>query len=73
MAFRRKMYDTVDVILVKDPVDRLRVADVRFYKCIILTIFDVFQILKISGISQLVHIDDADLVVIFPEHVMNVV
>ena len=55
MAFRRKMYDTVDVILVKDPVDRLRVADVRFYKCIILTIFDVFQILKISGISQLIY------------------
>ena len=68
-----KLYNTVDVILVKDPVDRLRVADVRFYKCIILTIFDVFQILKISGISQLVHIDDADLVVIFPEHVVNVI
>src|SRR5699024_10496940 len=34
---------------------------------------DIFQILQVARIGQLVHVDDTDLVVIFAEHVMDII
>ena len=68
-----KMYNTVNLILRKDLCDRCTVADICFYKCIIISILDIFQILKVSGIGQLINVDNANLIIIFFEHVMNVI
>ena len=73
MTLRGKMDHPVDIILVKNLHDSFTVTDVRFYKGIVISVFDIFQIFKISCISQFVHIDDTDLIVIFLKHVMNII
>ena len=41
MTLRRKMDHTINVILGKDPADRILVADIRFYKSIIVAILNI--------------------------------
>ena len=67
------MYHAVNIILIKDLRDGCAVTDISFYKCIVRLILHILQILQVSSIGQAVHIDDADSVSIFTEHVVNVI
>ena len=73
MAFCRKMNHSVDIILSKDFCYCFFIANIRLYKGIVLSVFHIPQIFQISGICQCVHINDADLIVIFFEHIVNVI
>ena len=73
MALCCKMYHAVNIILIKDLRDGCAVTDISFYKCIVRLILHILQILQVSSIGQAVHIDDADSVSIFTEHVVNVI
>ena len=50
-----------------------KIADIRFYKRIIIPVLNTPQILKVSRISQSVHIDNPYFVVIFPKHIMDII
>ena len=67
------MYHTVDIVLCKDLADGFLVADICFHEGVIVTFFHILQVFKIACIRQGIHVDDADLIVIFLKHVMNVV
>jgi hypothetical protein len=74
MAFGREMNDAVDGILLEEREHIIEFADVAFHENIIGTVFDVFQVGQIAGISEFVEIDDA-VVGIFvhkqPNHVRS--
>ena len=73
VALRRKMYDAVDVIRLKDLHHLLSVAYVSLDKDIMRIVFKVFQVLKIAGISQLVNINDPDITAVLVKHIVNIV
>ena len=73
MTLCSKMYYSVNLVLFKNLVNRICITDICLYKCVIFSVFYIFQVLKISCICQLIYIDDADFVVILFKHVMNVV
>jgi len=67
------MYHTVDIVLCEDLADGFLVADIGFYEGVIVTFFHILQVLKIACIRQCIHVDDANFIVVFLKHVMNVV
>ena len=68
MAFRGEVHHVIDVVLVKQTLNRLFVANVRLNKDIIRVVFHALQVFQITGIGQLVHIDDLD-VAVFVQHI----
>ena len=73
MALRRKMYHAVDIIFLENLCDRRAVRDIRLYKRIIFTLLHITQILQIARVCQAVYVDNADFVVIFLKHIMNII
>lgn len=73
MAFRRKMHHSVNVIFRKNLFNRFLITDVGFNKGIVLPLLQIFQIFQIAGIGEGIHIDNPDFVVIFPEHIVDVI
>lgn len=58
MAFCREVDDSIDLILAHDGADRVNVTDVCLDESIIRTILYVMEIGEISGVRELVQIDD---------------
>ena len=73
MALSCEMNNAVYIVLLEDLDHLLSVADIGFDKGIILFIFDILQILQIARVGQAVHVDNADGVAIFLEHIMDIV
>ena len=73
MALRRKMYDSVDVVFLKNTADGIFIADVRFDKSIIFSVFNAFEIFKVARIGQGIHIDNSYFVIIFSKHIVNII
>ena len=73
VALGREMNDAVDIIFLKYLIDRFRIADIGFYKCIVGTVLDILKILEITGVCQLVDVDNTDLITVFFEHIMYVI
>ena len=73
MAFCCKMNNTVNIIFLKDLHDRFAVTDIRFHKSIVVSVFNVLEIFKISRISQFIYVNNADFIVILLKHIVNVV
>ena len=61
MAFGRKVYDDVGLLLLKNAVNGLAVADVGFTKAEVVLVEDGCKGRKIARIGQLVNADDAVL------------
>lgn len=61
MAFGGKVDDAVHAVLRQQFPDGFEVADVRFYKSVVRAAFYILQVGKVTGISQLVQVDDAVL------------
>ena len=53
--------------------DGFLVADICLHESVIITLLHILEILQVSRIGQGIHINDTDLVIVFFEHVMNVV
>ena len=68
MAFRGKVHHVINVVLVKQALDRLFVTDIRLNKDIIRVAFHTLQVFQIAGIGQLVHVDDLN-VAVFVQHI----
>ena len=64
MAFRGKVHHVINVVLVKQALDRLFVTDIRLNKDIIRVAFHALQVFQIAGIGQLVHVDDLNVAVL---------
>ena len=73
MAFRREMHHPVNLVFLENPGDCLLVADIRFYKSIIIPTFHSLEIFKIARVGKGVHIDNTDFIVILLKHIMNIV
>ena len=73
MALCRKVDNSVNIILREDLCNCLFVCNVCLYECIVVSIFNILKILKVSGIGQCIHIDDSDLIVILFKHIVDVI
>lgn len=58
MAFCREVDDSIDLILAHDGADRVNVTDVCLDESIIRTILYVMEIGEVSGVCELIQIDD---------------
>ena len=59
MGLCRKMYDTVDLFLLHELADGIKVTDVQPYKLIVRPVLDILEIGKVTGISKFINIDNA--------------
>ena len=73
MALCREMHYPVDIVLLENLRNGILIANIRLHKGIILSVLVIFQILQVARIGQLVHVDNTDLVVIFAEHIMDII
>ena len=73
VAFCREMNDSVYVILFKDLIDGVSVANICFDKSIIVAILYILKILKISRICKCINIYNTNIITIFFEHIVNIV
>ena len=48
-------------------------ADICLDKGVIIPRLHILQVLKVACISQLVHIDNPDLISVFAEHIVNII
>ena len=55
----------IDPAIVEDELNQLTVADVTLDELIVLVLFDLFEVFKITGISQQVKVDDEVLRILF--------
>ncbi len=73
MALSCKMHHPVNLILRKDLPDGFLITDICLYKGVILPVLHILQIFQVPGIGQRIHIDDADLIPVLPEHIVYIV
>ncbi len=72
MALRSKMNHSLDIIFSNSALIA-SLSQISAFTIIIRLVFNVFQVLKISRISQFVYINDLNFVTIFSEHIMDIV
>ena len=65
MAFGSKVDQVIHRLAFKHRLDRFGVADVCLHKAIARVLVYAFQVFQVAGIGQLVHIDDANVLVLF--------
>ena len=58
MAFGCQMDNAVDVFLLHQFVDSLEVANIQLYELVVGLTLDVFQISQVSGVCQLIQVND---------------
>ena len=73
MYKRQEVNHTVNVVLRENLRNGFLIRNVRPNKRIIRIVLNVLQVLKVSRIREDVHIDDADRISVFAEHVVNVI
>ena len=67
------MHNSVNIVLIEYLLDGILVGNIRSDKSIILPVLDILKVLKISGVCEDIHIDDADIIIILLKHVVDVV
>ena len=58
VAFCRQVDDTVNLFVLHELVERVEVADVHLHELVVRLVFDVFEVCKVTGVCQLVKIDN---------------
>lgn len=61
MAFGSQMDDTVNVFLLHQFIESVEVADVHPHELVVGLIFHIFQVSQVSGICQLIQVDNVVL------------
>ena len=70
MALSGKVDDVIEIVLCKQALDQLLVADVALHKDMAGVALNVLQVLEVAGVGQLVEVDQQDLGVLL-EHIMH--
>ena len=70
VALRGKVDDVIEIVLCKQALDQLLVADVALHEDVAGVALNVLQVLEVAGVGQLVEVDQQDLGV-FLEHIMH--
>ena len=70
MALSGKVDDVIEIVLCKQALDQLLVADVALHKDMAGVALNVLQVLEVAGVGQLVKVDQQDLGVLL-EHIMH--
>ena len=70
MALSGKVDDVIEIVLCKQALDQLLVADVALHKDVAGVALNVLQVLEVAGVGQLVEVDQQDLRVLL-EHIMH--
>ena len=70
MALGGEVDDIVEIVLCKQALDQLLVADVALHKDVAGVALNVLQVLKVAGIGQLVEVDQQNFRVLL-EHIMH--
>jgi len=58
MAFGCKMDDAIDLFVLHELVERIKIANVHLYELVVRFFFDVLEICKVARVSQLIEIDN---------------
>ena len=58
VAFCRKMDDAIDMFVLHELVERVKVADVHLHEHVVRLIFDVLEVRKVACIGELIKIDN---------------
>ena len=59
MTLGSKVNDAVDLLILHQLVESIEVADIHPHKLIIGLVLDILEIGQVSGVSQLIEVDDA--------------
>ena len=70
MALSGKVDDVIEIVLCKQALDQLLVADVALHEDMAGVALNVLQVLEVAGVGQLVEVDQQDLGVLL-EHIMH--
>ena len=70
MALSGKVDDVIEIVLCKQALDQLLVADVALHEDVAGVALNVLQVLEVAGVGQLVEVDQQDLGVLL-EHIMH--
>ena len=58
MALGSEMYDTVNLLVLHQLIERIEVADIHLHEPVIWLILDVLEVGEIASISKLIKVDD---------------
>ena len=58
MAFCREVDDTVDMLILHELVERVKVADVHLHELVVRLAFDVLQVREVARIGKLIEVDN---------------
>ena len=61
VAFCCKVDDTVDLLVLYKLIEGFKIADVHLYELVVWLVLDVLQVCKITGIGQLIQVNDVIL------------
>ena len=72
VALCRKMYNSVNIVLLENLIYSFYITDVFFNKDIVFIVFKFFQIFRISCISKFIQINNFNILILF-KHIMNII
>ena len=58
MAFCRQVDDTVDMLILYELVERVKVANVHLHELVVWLVLDVLEVCEVARVGQLVQVDD---------------
>ena len=58
MTFGCQVDDAVNLFVLHQLIEGIKVADIHLYKLVIELVLNVFEVGKVSGVGQLIQIDD---------------
>ena len=72
MAFGSQVNDAVDFFVLHELVESVKVADIHLHELVVRLVFDVLEVGKVTGVSQLVKIDNLVVRVLVHEQAHHV-
>ena len=61
MRFSCKMYDTINVLILHQLVEGIKVTDVQFDKLVVGLVLNILEVCQVASIRELVEVDDVVL------------
>jgi hypothetical protein len=67
------MYHSVDIIFCEYFCNSFFITDICFYKCIVISAFNICKIFKVTCIGKLIYVDYSDIITILIKHIVNII
>ena len=58
MAFGSKVNDAIDLFVLHELVESVKIADVHLHELVVRFVFDILEVCKVARVSELVEVDD---------------